>query len=77
MSVSVDTVGTMTYALAQPSDHTRVCWAGAIGTASRGEWGLDPAEVIAARALDLLATDPEVCGCKSKNKGQPGRRQRG
>lgn len=58
-----------------PPGHTKVCWAGALGRASRGRPPED-LEVREARAREMLATDPEVCGCVSPNKGTRGRRQR-
>ena len=64
------------YAEAQPPDHTRVCWAAAIGAASHGRGGLDPADVIVDRALRLLAEDAQQCKCRARNRGHPGRRMR-
>ncbi|RIJ76637.1 hypothetical protein D1871_11230 [Nakamurella silvestris] len=55
------------YITLKPDEHTPVCWAGAIGAATRvhrhGE-----AEVIALAAVDLYDTDPEQCICPKYDK---------
>jgi hypothetical protein len=54
---------------APPAEHAGVCWAAAIGRASRGgrshteDWG-----VIIEDELAGLAAHPESCTCRRKNR---------
>ena len=60
----------------RPAEHTRICWASALGAARHEDPFAEPVDVpdIAKR---LLVFDLEQCKCKPKNKGsRPGRRQR-
>ena len=56
------------YDWAEPAEHKEVCWAAAIGRASRGgrshpiDW-----QVIIEDALADLATHPESCTCRRRN----------
>ena len=49
-------------------EHTRVCFAGAIGEARRGRPPEEPA-VSMVRAVQLLADDPEQCTCPHGGRG--------
>jgi hypothetical protein len=53
-------------------DHTRVCFAGAIGEARRGRPPEEPAVSI-ARAVQLLADDPAQCTCPRSRRGSRAR----
>ena len=72
--ISAGELGSPSYFDAKPDGHTRVCWSGAIGRASRGpRTHQDDWEIIIRDALRFLAVDPTQCLCV-KRKGQPRRR---
>jgi hypothetical protein len=60
--------------IAAPADHTKTCWAGALGQARRGRPPED-FEVSAVRALEMLAGDPQVCACRAQVKTRSSRRR--
>ena len=72
--ISAGEIGSPSYYDAKPDGHTRVCWSGAIGRASRGARTHEhDSEVIIGDALRFLADDPEMCICP-KRKVQRRRR---
>ncbi|WP_353650966.1 hypothetical protein ABLG96_08790 [Nakamurella sp. A5-74] len=53
-----------------PPGHTGVCWAAALGEASRGQHTHDPADAIARRALAMLADGTAECICSRRRTGR-------
>ena len=71
--ISAGELGSPSYFDAKPDGHTRVCWSGAIGRASRGpRTHQDDWEIIIRDALRFLAEDPAQCLCLKR----PGQRRR-
>ena len=62
------------YADAQPADHTRVCWSGALGYARRGMGQYNGADKNIADALQFLAEQPAACICPKRKGARRGRR---
>jgi hypothetical protein len=62
------------YARLAPPDHTRVCWAAAIGAARRGSWE-DHGEKFAILALEMLADGraPCICSRPTRRRSRPRR----
>lgn len=57
------------YDRAEPAEHAGVCWAAAIGRASRGGRShVEDWEVIIEDALADPAAHPESCACRRKNR---------
>ena len=72
--ISAGEIGTPSYYDAKPDGHTRVCWSGAIGRASRGPRNhQDDWQVIIIDALRFLADDPGQCLCPKAKARRRGR----
>lgn len=55
------------YSRSRPPQHTRVCWAAALGYARRGQGQYESLESHIATALAFLAEHPEACICPRRS----------